>query len=45
MRYYYHPVSPNCRKTTAVLDQLGLDAERILVDMPKGEHTKPEMGG
>jgi len=37
MKYYYHPLSPNCRKTTALLDHLGVDAERILVDLPKGE--------
>jgi glutathione S-transferase len=41
MRYYYHPGSPNCRKVTAVLDLLGVDAERHLVDLPGGEHVQP----
>jgi glutathione S-transferase len=42
MKYYYHPISPNCRKTTAVLDHLGMDAERVLLDLPKGEHMNPD---
>lgn len=41
MRYYYHPGSSNCRKVTAVLDLLGVDAERHLVDLPGGEHVQP----
>jgi glutathione S-transferase len=41
MRYYYHPGSPNCRKVPAVLDLLEIDAERHLVDLPRGEHLKP----
>lgn len=41
MRYYYHPGSPNCRKVTAVLDLLGVDAERHLVDLPRGEQLQP----
>ena len=43
MRYYYHPFSPNCRKTTAVLESLGLAEERIVVDLPKGEQLTPEV--
>jgi glutathione S-transferase len=43
MKYYYHPVSPNCRKTTAILDYLDYDnAERIVVDLPKGAQLRPE---
>ena len=42
MKYYYHPASPNCRKTTAVIHHVGLDAEHILVDLPKGEQMSAE---
>ena len=42
MKYYYHPISPNCRKTTAVLDHLGLEAEHVLLDLPRGEHMNPD---
>jgi len=42
MKYYYHPMSPNCRKTTAILDHLGLEAEHVLLDLPKGEQMTPE---
>lgn len=42
MRYYYHPMSTNCRKTTALLDHLGLECERRVVDLPRGEHFSPE---
>jgi len=41
MRYDYHPGSPNCRTVTAVLDLLGVDAERHLVDLPRGEQLQP----
>ncbi len=42
MRYYFHPMSTNCRKTTALLDHLGIEAERHVVDLPKGEHLSDE---
>ena len=42
MRYYYHPVSSNCRKCTAVLDLLGVTAERLVVDLPGGEQLRPD---
>ena len=42
MKYYYHPWSPNCRKTTALIDHLGLEAERKVVDLAAGENMKPE---
>lgn len=42
MRYYYHPMSTNCRKTTALLDHLGLEADRRVVDLSVGAHLEPE---
>ena len=42
MEYYYHPGSSNCRKCTALLDLLGIEAERRMVDLPKGEHMQPD---
>lgn len=42
MKYFYHPYSPNCRKTTALLNFLELGEERIVVDLPKGEQMRPE---
>jgi glutathione S-transferase len=41
VRYYYHPGSPNCRKCTALLDLLGVAADRQVVDLPRGEHLQP----
>lgn len=41
MEYYYHPGSSNCRKCSAVLDLLGVDADRRVVDLPGGEHMRP----
>lgn len=41
MEYYYHPGSTNCRKCTALLDLLGVDAARHVVDLPRGEHMQP----
>jgi glutathione S-transferase len=42
MKYYYHPWSPNCRKTTALIDHLAVEAERVVVDLAKGEQMAPE---
>jgi glutathione S-transferase len=42
MRYYFHPASPNCRKVTATIHHLGIDAEHVLVDLPKGEQMSAE---
>ena len=42
MRYYYHPGSPNCRKVSALIEMLGVDAEFVFVDLPKGHQAKPE---
>ncbi len=41
MDYYYHPLSSNCRKTTALIDHLGVDADRHLVDLASGEQLSP----
>ncbi len=41
IRCYVHPMSPNCRKVTALVEHLGLDVERIVVELPKGEHRSP----
>ncbi len=42
MRYYYHPGSPNCRKVSAVIEMLGVDAKYEFVDLPKGKQAQPE---
>lgn len=42
MKYYYHPGSPNCRKVSAVIELLGMDAEYSFVDLPKGKQAQPE---
>ncbi len=42
MRYHYHPGSPNCRKTSALITHLDLDVEWRLVDLPKGQQQSSE---
>lgn len=42
MRYFYHPWSPNCRKTTAVIDHLGIEVEHRVIDLSRGEQAAPE---
>ena len=42
MKYYYHSWSPNCRKCTALIDHLGIEAERQVVQLAKGEQMAPE---
>jgi glutathione S-transferase len=42
VRYHYHPGSPNCRKTSALITHLDLEVEWRLVDLPKGEQQSPE---
>ncbi len=42
MKYYYHPASPNCRKISALLEMLGIEADYEFVDLPKGQQAKPE---
>ena len=41
MDYYYHPGSPNCRKVSALLELLGIEANHKFVDLPKGKHAQP----
>ena len=41
MKYYYHPGSPNCRKVSAVIEMLGVDATYEFVDLPKGKQAQP----
>jgi glutathione S-transferase len=41
MEYYYHPGSSNCRKCSAVLNLLEINAERRVVDLLRGEHMRP----
>jgi glutathione S-transferase len=42
MKYYYHPASPNCRKVSAVIEMLGVDAKYEFVDLFKGKQAQPE---
>ncbi len=42
MRLYYHPMSPNARRALMTAIHLGLPLERVLVDMAKGEHKRPD---
>lgn len=42
MKYYYHPASPNCRKVSALIEMLGIDAEHVFVNLPKGEQATPK---
>ncbi|MEE4271257.1 MAG: glutathione S-transferase family protein [Thermoanaerobaculales bacterium] len=41
MDYYYHPMSPNCRKVSALLEILGVEANYKFVDLAKGKHATP----
>ncbi len=41
MDYYYHPGSPNCRKVSALIEILGIEANYKFVDLPKGKHAQP----
>jgi glutathione S-transferase len=42
MKYYYHPASPNCRKVSAIIEMLGVDAKFEFVDLFKGKQAQPE---
>ena len=42
MKFYHFPVSPNSRRALAVAYHLGFDPELIPLNVPKGEHLKPE---
>jgi glutathione S-transferase len=41
LKLHTFPSSPNCRKVAALLIELGIEAETILVDMTKGAHKEP----
>jgi glutathione S-transferase len=41
VKYYYHPASPNCRKVSALLEMLGIDADYEFIDLPKGKQATP----
>jgi glutathione S-transferase len=42
MRLYYSPFSPNARRALMTAIHLGVPLERVLVDLRKGEHKRPE---
>jgi glutathione S-transferase len=41
MRLYYHPISTCARRVLLTVHQLGIDVERVLVDLGKGEQHSP----
>lgn len=42
LKLYDHPLSGNCYKVRLALSQLGVEYERIFLDIFKGEHHSPE---
>lgn len=42
MRLYYTPLSPNGRRAVMAATYLGIPFERVLLDLQKGEHKRPE---
>lgn len=42
MKLYVHPLSSNSRKVTVTAALLGLEAERVLVELAKGQQYSPE---
>ena len=42
MNYYYHPASPNCRKVSAIIEMLDIDADFKFVDLFKGKQAQAE---
>jgi glutathione S-transferase len=42
MRLYHHPLSSNSRRAALAAAHLGLPAERIKIDLEKGEQRSPE---
>ena len=42
MILYDHPVSANCLKVRILLRQLGLEFERVTIDLFSGEGRRPE---
>jgi glutathione S-transferase len=45
MKLYFHPMSGNSRRVLLVATHLDVPLERIMVDLPKGEHREtPHLG-
>ena len=42
MKLYHFPPSPNSRRVLAVANHLGIKLDLESVDLPKGEHLKPD---
>lgn len=42
MKFYYHPLSSNCRKVHATALMLGIDLDLQLIDLPAGAQKKPD---
>jgi glutathione S-transferase len=42
MRLYYHPLSSNSRRVLLTAHHLGLDLDLVVVDLPGGEHKRPD---
>ena len=40
MKLYFHPMSGNSRRVLLVATHLGVPLERVMVDLPKGEHRQ-----
>lgn len=42
MKLYVHPMSSNAQRTSDLVDFLGLDCEKVVVDLTTGEQRRPE---
>ena len=42
MKLYHFPLSPNSRRVLAVAYHLGIEPELVTVQVPQGEHLKPD---
>lgn len=42
MKLYIHPMSSNAQRTVDLVDFLGLDCEKVVVDLQSGEQRRPE---
>ncbi len=42
MKLYMNPVSPNSRKVTLTMEELGLEMDMVVMDLRAGEHRTPE---
>ena len=41
MKFYFNPLSANCRKVSAVIQHLEMKVEEVLIDLAKGENNSP----